>query len=108
MFKDKSKRYQEEALALITNERKRQDGLWGTSQYKDFFEFITCLGEEYGELCEALNETCFPNKVKRPEKGGHHNILKEATHVAAVCVKIMEGLLDPNSNFNKKEADSDE
>jgi hypothetical protein len=54
---------------------------------------MAILGEEYGELCEAVNETCYRN-AKRPERGGRENIIKEAVHVAAVAVAIVEAAMD--------------
>lgn len=77
---------------MISAERDRQNKIWGVSTYRSIFEGMCCLGEEYGELCEALNET-FDHSNKRPELGGKDNIIKEACQVAAVCVKLIEGLM---------------
>lgn len=77
------------ALKRIRAERDRQKILWGDTSDNHPFEWASILGEEFGELCEAINETYFHNG-KHPEKGGQGKIIKEATHVAAVAVAIME------------------
>ena len=79
----------ENALDMVRAERDRQNSLWGDQSNNHPFEWISILGEEYGELCEAVNETCFQNGT-HPERGGRDKIIKEATHIAAVAVEIIE------------------
>lgn len=79
----------ENALDMVRAERDRQKSLWGDQSNNHPFEWISILGEEYGELCEAVNETCFQNGT-HPERGGRDKIIKEATHIAAVAVEIIE------------------
>jgi len=65
------------AFQLISEERDRQislDKKWTTEDYK-----LVVLGEEYGELCWAVQE--------------NFNELEEATHVAAVATHIIEDIL---------------
>ena len=81
------------ALLLVDDERNRQDAKWGDQSGNHPFEWMSILGEEYGELCEAVNETCFSNADKR-ERGGQDKIIKEASHVAAVAVAIIEAALE--------------
>ena len=81
----------ESALALVKAERKRQDSLWGDQSETHLYEWLGILGEEYGELCEAVNETCFQNAT-HPEKGGFESVLREAVQVAAVAVEIIEAM----------------
>ena len=81
----------EAALALVKAERRRQSSRWGDQNGTGLYEWLGILGEEFGELCEAINETCFENP-SRPEKGGFENILREAVHVAAVAVEIIEAM----------------
>lgn len=50
------------------------------------------LGEEYGELCQAINETVFDNGEEERKKGGYENMHREAIHVAAVAVGFLECL----------------
>ena len=87
----------ESAIAMIRAERERMLSLWGriaetNEPTNDLFEWMSILGEEFGELCEAINETCFKHP-KHPERGGYDNILKEAIQVAAVSTAIAEDML---------------
>lgn len=79
----------ERALTAVLAERQRQNILWGDQSGNSLYEWISILGEECGELCEAVNETCFKNP-HHPERGGAENIAKEAAQVAAVAVQIIE------------------
>lgn len=80
----------EKALALVTAERKRQFALYGDQSGRSCFEFLAILGEECGELCEAVTETFMSGR--HPERGGMENIVKQAVHVAAVAVQMIEAL----------------
>ena len=82
----------EAALSLVRQERERQCNLWGDQSDNHPFEWMSILGEEFGELCEAVNETCFQNG-KHPERGGCDRIVREAIHVAAVATAIIESYL---------------
>ncbi|OQB15743.1 MAG: hypothetical protein BWY15_00456 [Firmicutes bacterium ADurb.Bin193] len=82
----------EKVLKAIKTERKRQDDKWGDQSGNHPFEWMSILGEEFGELCEAVNETCFHNPT-HPEKGGLDKIYKEAIHVAAVATALAEAVL---------------
>lgn len=79
----------EAALNRVRKERCRQNLLWGEQSDNHPYEWMSILGEEYGELCEAVNET-FSRRGVHPQKGGYDKIIKEATHVAAVAVAIIE------------------
>jgi hypothetical protein len=72
----------------IANERNRQDLTWGEQNHKAE-KWVSILGEEFGELCQAVNDTIFDNPMY---KGGYDNIRKEAVHVAAVAVAMIECL----------------
>lgn len=76
------------ALRLVNAERKRQFELYGDQSNKSPYEFLAILGEEYGELCEAVGETYMSGR--HPERGGVEKIIKEAVHVAAVAVQFIE------------------
>lgn len=84
--------YLTEAIGLVIEERRRQIQLWGDQSGNHMFEWISILGEEYGELCEAVSET-FLKKAIHPDKGGYDKIIKEAVHVAAVSTAIIESAL---------------
>jgi len=80
------------ALNLIDIERDRQDTKWGIQDHAPQL-WTGILGEEYGEYCQAVNETVFNNGEKAKLKGGYDNMLTELTHVAAVAVGAMESLM---------------
>lgn len=82
----------QDAIDMIMSERMRQINLYGDQSRNSLFSFVSVLGEEYGELCEAVNETCFANG-RHPERGGYDNIIKEAVHVSAVAVQIIESAM---------------
>lgn len=81
------------ALNLIVKERARQNEKFGDQSGNHPFEWMSILGEEFGELCQAVNETHFKNGV-HPDRGGDEKIIKEAVHVAAVAVAIIEASMD--------------
>lgn len=81
----------EKALEYIVEERDRQRKLWGEESHH-MFEWLSILGEEYGELCQAVNEHYLSNQ-RYPELGTTEVILTEATHVAAIATAILEGMI---------------
>lgn len=80
------------AFELIDTERNRQDAKWGEQNHPPQF-WTGILGEEYGEYCQAVNETIFDNGPRERLKGGYDNMIRELTHVAAVAVGAMECLM---------------
>lgn len=84
--------YMSEAVKTVLGERKRQIEKVGDESDNHPFEWMSILGEEYGELCEAVNETFFQN-AEKPERGGYDKIIKEASHTAAVAVAIIESAM---------------
>lgn len=72
----------------VLKERNRQDAKWGEQNHNPQF-WTGILGEEYGEFCEAINETVFNNGT---DKGGYDNMKNEAIHVAAVAIGFLECL----------------
>ncbi len=91
---------QEKVIQDLLAERQRQDSKWGEQNYPSQF-WTGILGEEYGELCEAINETVFDNGS---DKGGYENMKKEAIHVAAVAVGFLECLERNKNRWFKKAA----
>ena len=85
---------QHNAICDIRTERERQDKKWGEQNHLPQF-WTGILGEEYGELCEAVNETVFttayPDAARR-ERGGYENMRKEAIQIAAVALGFIECL----------------
>lgn len=80
-----------QAINLVDVERDRQDIKWGEQNHTQQ-GWTGILGEEYGEYCQAVNETYLNNATKKHE-GGYDNMMKELTHVAAVAVGAMECLM---------------
>ena len=72
-------------LRRILEERKKQDDKWGEQNHHPTY-WLSILGEEYGELCKAINETINCGD----KKGSHKEIVKEAIQVAAVVVAMIE------------------
>lgn len=70
-------------LQDINKERARQDGKWGFPQNNNLAEWGIILGEEVGEVMQAMNEVRFRN-----EDTAH--LLEELIQVAAVAVSIIE------------------
>lgn len=68
---------------MVLKERIRQDKLHG--KLKSEFEGITVLTEEVGEFAQAVHDTIYGGK-----HGGHPNIIKEAVHSMATCLKYLE------------------
>ena len=87
------------AISMVAAERRRQIEEWGLSGTLYLFELMSILGEEFGELCQAVNETLF-NNPKHPERGGEEAIIREAAQTAAVAVQIIEVV-----NMNKRAED---
>lgn len=79
------------AMSDVINERAKQDEKWGEQNHYPPL-WVGILGEEYGELCQAVNETVFDNGT---DKGGYENMRKEAVQVAAVALAFIE-CLDKN------------
>lgn len=69
--------HDDEAFEKVILERITQIAKWGDESRNHPFEWMSILGEEFGELCEAVNETCFRNGT-HPERGGNENIIREA------------------------------
>lgn len=90
---------QASAIKEVLRERFRQDLKWGRQDHA-LERWTGILGEEYGELCEAINETIFDNGT---DKGGYKQMRKEAIQVAAVAVAFAE-YLDRNKEKLPKEA----
>ncbi len=78
-------KYQLAAVSDVLAERGKQFQKWG-EQSHDLPTWLAILSEEQGELAEAV----LHEKFGGPEAA---NLFKEATHVAAVALQIVEFLL---------------
>lgn len=90
---------QNEVVKRVLKERDRQDKKWGEQNHPPQF-WTGILGEEFGELCEAINETVFDNGS---DKGGYENMKTEAIHVAAVAISFLECLERNKKQFHKED-----
>lgn len=86
-----------EIVDMVKEERKRQNELWGFPQSNSPMEWGSILGEEFGELCQALND--YQSMVKwssmhdvKELEAAANDALVEAIQVAAVAVNISEHL----------------
>jgi len=78
-------RYKEpEAILDLTRERERQQQKWGV-QTHSIMEWLTILGEEFGEACKAGNECYF-----RDASLG--KLRKELVQTMAVALAIVEAI----------------
>ncbi|MNW53170.1 hypothetical protein D3C74_307210 [compost metagenome] len=79
------------AIQSVIHERARQDAKWGQQDHEPM-AWMGILGEEFGELCEAVNETYFNNGPEARKKGGYENMRTEAVQVAAVAISFIQAL----------------
>lgn len=80
----------EKVLWDIGNERIRQHQKYGYQKSLSWGEQIAILGEEFGELCQALMVKMDLDSVKDHEQD---NSYEESIQVAAVAGKIAELIL---------------
>ena len=76
---------QQRVLADVITERQRQDIKWGPQQDHTPLEWLSILGEEYGEACQATNKAYWGN---RPWAAYRDELIQ----VAAVAVAMVENL----------------
>jgi NTP pyrophosphatase (non-canonical NTP hydrolase) len=67
-------------------ERERQDEKWGLQRHS-WSKWLGILGEEFGEVCQAINRINFPSDAKETDAD---DLYTELMHVAAVAVAIAE------------------
>lgn len=74
----------------ILNERYRQNDLWGV-QGHDIGTWLSILGEEFGEVCQAAQHQLKLDSVKETDAD---NLYEECIHLAAVASRIAEQVLE--------------
>ena len=77
---------QDKIIKEIIAERKKQDAQWGEQNNAPFL-YLTVLGEEYGEACQAALQTRFGG-----DHGGLDHLREELVQVAAVTLAFIECL----------------
>jgi len=76
--------YEKTILSLVQDERDCQQRKWGI-QTHSIPEWMTILGEEYGEACKAGLESEYRGEPLK-------NLEKELVQVMAVALAILEGV----------------
>jgi NTP pyrophosphatase (non-canonical NTP hydrolase) len=79
-----------DVLMEVGQERARQDRKWGEQDHSPV-EWVSILGEEYGEAAQAANEVYFIGEGK-PAPRDLMNYREELLQVAAVAVAAVEDL----------------
>lgn len=75
---------QQNIINDVLSERKRQDEKWGEQNH--FPErWGNIIGEEYGEMCKAINEFSF-----HPTLENEQDIYTEAIQTMASCMAMLE------------------
>lgn len=80
----------DEVFEMVAKERDRQDAKWGFPQHNSQFEWVSIVTEELGELAKETNDAYIGKNPKKNVSG----IMREAIHVAAVAIAIVEHLPD--------------
>lgn len=90
-------RHTYEVVVEILMERVKQDSRWGVQNHNPA-DWLTILGEEYGEACKAALEARFPHYAKCDYGKYRHELVQ----VAAVALAMIE-CLDRNKGRSKGE-----
>lgn len=88
---------QEKIINKVLEERKRQDTKWGEQNHAAPI-WGTIIGEEYGEMCQAINEFLF-----NPTPDTGEQICVEAIHTMASCMAMLECIERQRGAFKKME-----
>lgn len=75
-----------QVLVHISDERIRQNEKWGIQNHT--YEWTSILGEEYGEVCEAMNRVLFGDNKEKAIS----DLRMELIQCAAVCAAWVECL----------------
>lgn len=75
---------QKKIIEKVLDERKRQDEKWGVQDHSAPV-WATIIGEEYGEMCKAINEYGFS-----PTRKTEDEIYTEAIQTMASCMAMLE------------------
>lgn len=78
----------EKVILDVRKERERQQSLWGTQNHHPF-KWLSILGEEVGEVCQAVNNA-FAETDELPTDR-YADYRKELIEVAAVAIQMVEG-----------------
>ena len=88
-------RYFDDVMKQILDERLRQEEKWG-EQTHDNYRWLAILGEEFGELAQAILHDEFGGEAAGQAK-------KELIHTVAVGVQWLEQMERPTRSDADKE-----
>lgn len=86
-------------ISDVNIERERQDKKWGIQRH-EYGTWLAILGEEYGEVCQALQS--YLGLISSKETDAD-NLYEELIHVAAVAVAIAEQVREEKEHAVKYE-----
>lgn len=72
----------------VKNERHRQNGKWGIQRH-EYGYWLAILGEEFGEVCQAVQQGSVASKETDAD-----DLYTELIHVAAVASAIAEQVME--------------
>ena len=84
-------------LSDINAERERQNEKWGIQRHS-YNKWLGILGEEYGEVCQAINRINFPDDAKETDAD---NLYEELIQLAAVAAEIAEQIREEEGQASK-------
>ena len=87
---------QRKILEDVNKEIDRQNDLWGNQDHS-FAEWMTILGEEYGEVCSEVSEIRMAKGLKKMVES-IDRLDEELVQVVAVCFRILEKIRTHNAN----------
>lgn len=74
-----------EVMEDVKKERLRQFWLWGNQKH-DWAEWLPILGEEFGEVCQAIGGEVFGEQKETDAD----NLYEELIQLAAVAIQMAE------------------
>jgi hypothetical protein len=81
-----------DVLADVLKERVRQNNKWGVQRHEDG-RWLSILGEEFGEVCQALQD----GMISQKETDANNKYI-ELIQVAAVAMAWAEQVRENNQN----------
>lgn len=69
-----------EVARKLNEERAKQKTKFGHEPFATPEAFIRIAGEEFGEICRAVNQG-----------SNYESVIKETLHLAAVCIAFLDG-----------------
>ena len=87
---------QRQILGDVNKEIKRQDGIWG-EQNHSLTDWITILGEEFGEVCKEVSEMRMAKGLTEMTQA-MDRLDEELIQVVTVFFRILEKVRLKNAN----------